>query len=177
MAIVGLYPCGGVEAASLDLAALEEAKMARLALHALTLCLDGKAAASTTIARKRAVFHALLEYAVELEELSANPLHKVKWKPPKTTETVDPRVVVNPRQAQELLTAVTYIGRRGRGRRLMALFACMYYAALRPAEAVGLRIQDANYLYRAGDGSQSTYPALRSTPSGPTAATPTRNVG
>ncbi|MFF4197474.1 hypothetical protein [Nonomuraea sp. NPDC001831] len=79
---------------------------------------------------------------MELEGLSANPLHKIKWKPPKTTETVDPRVVVNPRQAQELLTAVTYVGRRGRGRRLMALFACMYYAALRPAEAVGLRIQD-----------------------------------
>ncbi|MEO3795804.1 transposase [Nonomuraea sp. B10E15] len=131
-----------LKAASLDLASLEDAKTVRLALHALTLCLDGSAAASTTIARKRAVFHALLEYAVELEELSANPLHKVKWKPPKTTETVDPRVVVNPRQAQELLTAVTYVGRRGRGRRLMALFACMYYAALRPAEAVGLRIQD-----------------------------------
>ncbi|MEV0623137.1 tyrosine-type recombinase/integrase [Nonomuraea sp. NPDC050404] len=131
-----------LKAASLDLASLEEAKTARLALHALTLCLDGKAAASTTIARKRAVFHALLEYAVELNELSANPLHKVKWKPPKTTETVDARVVVNPRQAQELLTAVTYVGRRGRGRRLMALFACMYYAALRPAEAVGLRLQD-----------------------------------
>ncbi|MFI7228375.1 hypothetical protein ACIBO5_34590 [Nonomuraea angiospora] len=49
--------------------------------------------------------------------------------------------MVNARQAQELLTAVTYVGRRGRGRRLMALFACMYYAALRPAEAVGLRIQ------------------------------------
>ncbi len=37
---------------------------------------------------------------------------------------------------------VTYVGRRGRGRRLMALFACMYYAALRPGEAVGLRLQD-----------------------------------
>ncbi|MBB5775658.1 hypothetical protein [Nonomuraea jabiensis] len=62
----------------------------RLALHALTLRLDGKAATSTTIARKRAVFHAFLEYAVELDELPANPLHKIKWKPPKTTETVDP---------------------------------------------------------------------------------------
>jgi site-specific recombinase XerC len=95
-----------------------------------------------SVARKRAVFHALLEYAVELDELPANPLQKVKWKPPKTTATVDPRIVVNPRQAQELLIAVTYVGRRGRGRRLMALFACMYYAALRPAEVVGLRVQD-----------------------------------
>ncbi|MGP4096637.1 hypothetical protein [Nonomuraea sp. KM90] len=79
---------------------------------------------------------------MELEELSASPLHRIKWKPPKTTETVDPRIVVNPRQAQELLTAVTYIGRRGRGRRLTALFACMYYAALRPAEAIALRKED-----------------------------------
>jgi integrase len=51
------------------------------------------------------------------------------------------------RQARELLTAVTYVGqqRRGphaRGQRLMALYACMYFAALRPGEAVALRRQD-----------------------------------
>ena len=69
---------------------------------------------------------------------------------------VDRRVVVNPRQARELLTAVTYVGqqRRGplaRGQRLMALYACLYFAALRPAEAVGLRIQDC-YLPQTGWG-------------------------
>jgi integrase len=37
---------------------------------------------------------------------------------------------------------VTYVGKRGRGRRLMAMYACMYYAALHPAEAVALREQD-----------------------------------
>jgi hypothetical protein len=95
-------------------------------LDALALRLDGQAASANTIRRKRAVLHHVLEYAVELEELPSNPLHKVKWKPPKTTETVDPRVVINPRQAEELLTAVTYVGQRGRGQRLMALFACMY---------------------------------------------------
>ncbi|MEV4079923.1 hypothetical protein ACGFJC_44650 [Nonomuraea fuscirosea] len=79
---------------------------------------------------------------MELEELSANPLHRIKWKPAKTTDSVDPRIVVNPRQAQELLTAVTYIGRRGRSWRLMPLFSCMYYAALRPAEAIALRSED-----------------------------------
>ncbi|WP_327586171.1 tyrosine-type recombinase/integrase [Nonomuraea sp. NBC_00507] len=131
-----------LEGASLDLAALGEAKTVRLALDAIALRLDGKAASANTIRRKRAVLHALLEYAVELEELSANPLHRIKWKPAKTTETVERRIVVNPRQAQELLTAVTYVGRRGRGRRLMALFACMYYAALRPAEAIALRRED-----------------------------------
>ncbi|MFI7629708.1 tyrosine-type recombinase/integrase [Microbispora rosea] len=131
-----------LEGASLDLGDLNETKIVRLALDALALRLDGQAASANTIRRKRAVLHAVLEYAVELEELPSNPLHKVKWKPPKTTETIDPRVVVNPRQAEELLTAVTYVGKRGRGRRLMALFACMYYAALRPGEAVALRQQD-----------------------------------
>jgi hypothetical protein len=41
--------------------------------------------------------------------------------------------VVNPAQAAILLVAVTYVGKRGRGKRLMAFFACMYYAAMRPA--------------------------------------------
>ena len=69
---------------------------------------------------------------------------------------LDRRVVVNPRQARELLTAVTYVGqqRRGphaRGQRLMALYACMYFAALRPGEAVALRWQDC-YLPATGWG-------------------------
>ena len=43
--------------------------------------------------------------------------------------------MVNPRQARELLTAVTYVGQQrcspfARGQRLMALYACMYLAAL-----------------------------------------------
>jgi hypothetical protein len=75
-----------------------------------------------------------------LEELTANPLDKLSWKPPKVSETVDRRVVVNARQARELLTAVTYVGwqRRGphaRGQRLMALYACMYFAAERRSMA------------------------------------------
>jgi integrase len=84
---------------------------------------------------------------VEVEELPANPLDRLSWTTPKASETVDWRVVVNPRQARELLTAVTYVGQRGRGQRsrgqrLMALYACMYFAALRPAEAVALRRRD-----------------------------------
>jgi len=48
---------------------------------------------------------------------------------------------------RELLTVLSYVGTRvrdgyWRGQRLAALFACMYYAALRPAEAVALRRQD-----------------------------------
>ncbi|WP_433370315.1 hypothetical protein [Streptosporangium sp. CA-115845] len=110
----------------------------RLGLDALTLRLDGEAAAATTIARKRSVFYNALQYAVDLEELPSNPIDKVKaWKPPKVREVVDRRVVVNPAQARELLTA-----RLDRGRHLRGFFACLYFAGLRPAEALGLRKQD-----------------------------------
>ena len=97
--------------------------------------------------RKRSVFANVVRYAVELEELSSSPLDRLSWKPPKVSEVVDRRVVVNPRQARELLTAVTYVdeqrsGPHARGQRLMALYARMYFAALRPGEAVAPRRQD-----------------------------------
>jgi integrase len=48
---------------------------------------------------------------------------------------------VNPAQARELLTPVTYVG-RSRGLMLAALFACMYFGGLRLGEAAGLRRKD-----------------------------------
>jgi integrase len=126
---------GWLERASLPLSELEKPRNVRLALDALAVRLDGTAAAATTIRRKRSVFYNVLGYAAELEELSANSLDRVKWKPPQVAEVVDRRVVVNPRQARELLTAVTYVGRSWRGRHLRAFFACMYFAGLRPGEA------------------------------------------
>ncbi len=131
-----------LEAASLPITDLNEAKIIRPALDALTVNLDGSASGANTVSRKRAVFHNFLAYAAELGELDANPLTTVKWTPPKTSQTVDPRVVVNQTQAHNLLVAVTYIGQRGRGRHLSAMFACMYYAAMRPAEAIALKQSD-----------------------------------
>ncbi|WP_405140646.1 tyrosine-type recombinase/integrase [Sphaerisporangium sp. NBC_01403] len=128
-------------AASLPVIELEEAKTARAALEAISVTLDGTRAADSTFRRKRAVFHHALEYAVELGELSANPLDRVNWKPAKVSGEVDRRVVVNPAQARELLVAVTYVGRT-RGAMLAGMFACMYFAGLRPAEAAGLREKD-----------------------------------
>jgi hypothetical protein len=63
-----------------------------------------------------------------MEELPSSPLDRLSWKPPKVSEVVDRRVVVNPRQARQLLVALTYVAyqRRGpfsRGQRLMALYA------------------------------------------------------
>ncbi len=57
--------------------------------------------------RKRAVLHNALQYAVELELLPANNLGRVGWRAPRVTDVVDRRVVINPRQAEELLTAIT----------------------------------------------------------------------
>ena len=130
-----------LEAASLPVRELGDLKLTRSALESLSLRLDGRPAAATTFRRKRAVLKHALGYAVELGDLAVNPLDRVRWRPPKQSGTVDRRVVVNPRQARELLTAVTYVG-RSRGPRLRAMFACMYFAGLRPAEAAGLRVQD-----------------------------------
>ena len=108
-------------------------------LDAISCKLDGKPAAANTVARKRAVLSNVLDYGVG-RGLDANPLPAAAkvWTPPKTTEgVVDPRVVVNRRQAEELLTAVSYQGRIGP--KLVAFFACIYYAGTRPSEAVELR--------------------------------------
>ncbi|MDG4828259.1 tyrosine-type recombinase/integrase [Solwaraspora sp. WMMD1047] len=133
--------------ASLPLAEVGQAATVRGALDALALTLDGRAAAVTTVRRKRSVFYNVLQYAVELEELEFNPVDKLRVRSTrkKLAVTVDRRVVVNPRQAGELLTAVSYVGRRGRvrkGERLVGFFACLYLAGLRPGEALGLREQD-----------------------------------
>ncbi|MFD5159542.1 hypothetical protein ACFWMJ_15930 [Streptomyces hawaiiensis] len=92
--------------------------------------------------RKRKVLVHALHYAVERGELGSHPLEKIRWRVPNPAIAVDPRVVANPYQARDLLSAVSYEGgyRRARGRRLVGFFAGMYYAGLRPegAEAVAL---------------------------------------
>jgi len=72
---------------------------------------------------------------------------KVKWTAPKQARAIDTRVVINPRQAGDLLAAVEaqlVPGqlRRSSGPRLVAFFAAMYYAALRPEEAAMLSKPD-----------------------------------
>ncbi|MFC6018435.1 tyrosine-type recombinase/integrase [Plantactinospora solaniradicis] len=133
--------------ASLPLTEVSQAATVRGALDALALTLDGRPAAATTARRKRSVFYNVLQYAVELEALEFNPVDKLRVRSTrkKVAVVIDRRVVVNPRQAEELLTALSYVGQRGRfrrGERLVAFFACMYFGALRPSEALALREQD-----------------------------------
>lgn len=134
-----------LEKSSLPVAELQEIARVHELIDALGRKLDGKPAATQTYRRRRAVVFNSLEFAVELEALPSNPLGRVRRKRGKRpVQEVDRRVVVNPRQARELLAAVTYVGgyERASGRRLRAFFGCLYYAAMRPGEALGLRRSD-----------------------------------
>jgi integrase len=110
----------------------------RAVLNAVGSKLDGKAASVTYTARRRAVLWNLCEFAVEKKHLTVNPITTIKWTRPKAhnADVVDPATVPNPQQAKALLAAVGELP--GSGPRMVAFFACMYYAALRPGEAVDL---------------------------------------
>ncbi|MDN5914912.1 MAG: tyrosine-type recombinase/integrase [Pseudonocardia sp.] len=127
---------------------LADPAVLRPALDALALRMDGKLAAGSTVSRKRAIFYNAVEYAVELGHLPGNPIASIKWRAPKIAEAVSPRVVINHQQARALLAAVR---QHRSGPELVAFFAVMYYAALRPAEAVDLR-KDALSVPAAGWG-------------------------
>jgi integrase len=128
-----------VEKNSVAVAALEDPATLRTALDALSTLLDGSPAAARTARRKRACLSDVLGLAVERRYFTVpvNPLSTVKWTAPKSTEEVDPASVANPRQVRKLLEGVRAQGERGA--HLEAFFGCLYYAAMRPAEAVGLR--------------------------------------
>ncbi|MFG1975538.1 tyrosine-type recombinase/integrase [Nonomuraea fuscirosea] len=130
---------GWLERGSLPLSELKEPQVLRVALDAISVTFAGSPAGANTVRRKRAILHHLLEHAVEQKVFGSNPLDEIKWTAPKAVTVIDPRTVVNPAQARKLLDAVPKVGRK-RGPRLKALFACIYYAALRPEEAADLRL-------------------------------------
>ncbi|MFF5229985.1 tyrosine-type recombinase/integrase [Dactylosporangium sp. NPDC000521] len=111
--------------------------LVRQALDALARQIDGQPAAAKTVARKRAILFNAFEYAVELGYLADNPIGRVKWKAPKAAESVDRRVVVDRYRARTLLMGVAV--QPNVAKRLVAMFALMYYAALRPSEALDFR--------------------------------------
>ena len=130
----------------LPLTALADPAVTRRALEALALRLDGTRAAATTITRKRAVFHGCLSYAAELGLLAANPLDRITWRPPRSSCPASPRSAATPAEVQAILAEVTRIRPE-----LTAFFGCLYYAALRPAEAVALPPAPAPSPHAAGD--------------------------
>lgn len=130
--------------ASVPLAELTEYDRITAALEACASKLDGTPAAPAYFSRRRRVLYNVLRYAVSKKRLTANPLDAdLDWKAPEedVCEEIDPAVVASPAQVRELLTAVSYAGWR-RGPRLVAFFACMYYAMMRPSEVIALRLDD-----------------------------------
>ncbi|MEV0325094.1 tyrosine-type recombinase/integrase [Micromonospora echinospora] len=123
-----------LSANTLPLAEVANPATIRKALDLLATRLDGGPAAANTVARKRAVLYSALKYAVELRYLDAHPMDFIQWRAPKNAEEIDRKVVVNPKQARALLTAL-----RDTDPALEGFFACMYFAALRPSEVMHLR--------------------------------------
>lgn len=128
-----------VEKHSIQISEFEDPQTVRTALEALSRKLDGSKAAARTAKRRRACLSDALGTAVEAGYFTVpvNPIGAVKWSPPKSAEEVDPDSVANPRQVRQLLAAVRKQGKRGE--RLESFFGCLYYAAMRPAEAINLK--------------------------------------
>lgn len=91
-------------------------------------------AAAATIARKRAVFHDALGCAVALGLLLVNPLGRVRWNAARAAMAINPQTIASPSQVRTILANVARLRPE-----LTAFFGYLYYAALRPEEAVALR--------------------------------------
>ncbi|MFG1928723.1 tyrosine-type recombinase/integrase [Cryptosporangium sp. NPDC048952] len=129
-----------IEKHSLPVHALSQPATVRHVLDACAVKLDGTPAAASTLSRKRATLSQTCRYAIERGLLTTPPLQLVRWRPPETAQTLDRRTVPSPQQVTALLAAV---GAQGpHAERLVAFFATLYYAALRPSEAVRLEIGD-----------------------------------
>ena len=112
----------------------------RSCLDAVGRKLDGTMASPSTARMKRVILSNALSHAVEQELLRVNPLATIKQQQaPKKSQVVDKQVVVNPEQARALLNAVGNVQRSGPA--LVAFFGCLYYSALRPEEAMHLRVE------------------------------------
>lgn len=134
--------------ASRSVGELSEGSAAADLLAALGKMADGRGVASSTWDTRRSILHRAVAFAVSSGWLDVNPITGRRLPLAGGGGAVDPRVVVNPAQARQLLAAVTYViaprrfDHRDRGRRLYAFFSCLYYAGLRPSEALGLRRDD-----------------------------------
>lgn len=134
-----------LEKASRTVRTLEDTSVVCDVLDALAINLDGQAAAAQYFSRRRRVLHKVLGYAVRKKRLDKNPVSKANlpegWSPPpKPDDTVDPRSVGSPALITDMLDACNQIGPR-QGPRMVAFYACMFYAMMRPSEVSALTLQ------------------------------------
>jgi integrase len=129
--------------------------LGRDSLEQATGRLDGITAAASTAQRHRTILANAMDYAIELGLLETNPIRALKWTAPKVSSQVDRRSVVNPAQARALLAAVRV--QLPSGPMLVAFFGVMYYARLRPEEAINLRVNDVVLPSQAGQDAENDH--------------------
>lgn len=135
---------------SLPVSVAQEQQVLDALEKAVTTRLSGEKYAPSVARKTRTVLSSVLSYGVRRGALDDNPLREEKWTSmPKGNRTIDPRTVPNPVQARTLLAGVREIQRSGP--RLEAFFGVMYFAGLRPEEAVALRVSNLD-LPKAGWG-------------------------
>lgn len=126
-----------IERNSLPLSAVTRPEVARALHTAAVTRLDGKPGARSVARQRRMILNNAMNYAVERNLIPSNPIKTIKWSAPKPSRAIDRRRVANPIQARTLLLAVKET--KPSGPRLVACYGAMYFAALRPEEAVNLR--------------------------------------
>ena len=129
-----------IEKNSLPVSDVMRPEIARALHDAAVTRLDGKPGARSFARQRRMILNNAVNYAVELGWLPENPVKAVKWTAPKPSRAIDDRRVANPVQVRTLLRAVGFVERSGPW--LAAAYAAMYFAALRPEEAVNIRHGD-----------------------------------
>lgn len=141
-----------IEKASLPVAELQDIARVHGLIDALGRRLDGTPAVTQTYRRRRAVRFTVLEYAVETEALTSNPLTRVRHRRGKRTlQEIDRRVVVNPRPGPGTADRV-HLRRRVRPGLWAAARGLLRVPALRGASAGGGAGPPARRLHVAGDG-------------------------
>lgn len=125
---------------------LSDPKVADAVVQAVTRDLHGRKLKISSQRRNHSILKAALGHAVTEGLLAQVPIKGLDVGRSSSIHQVDRRCVINPRQATALLHAVREYGdeyaEHKSGPRLVAFFAVMYYAALRPEEAVNLHRHD-----------------------------------
>lgn len=130
-----------LERNSLPLSAVPDTLIRQTLREMGTNLKDGSQLAANTVKRRRQVYSQALTAAVESnpQRLTRHPLLGMadpvkRRRKGRASAAVEGSQVVDPETFEKILSAVALVGEEGG--RYVALFALMYYAGLRPAEAV-----------------------------------------
>lgn len=123
-----------------NLSALTDTATMNRVMDALSTKLNGKPAASSSVRRNWTIFNGAMKYAQAENLLTVNPMAAIEVKKVKVSRAVDKRCLLDRDRASRILAHI-YQRPRG-GRRLHAFFNVLYYAGLRPEEAVMIRVDD-----------------------------------